>query len=710
MFIVVSLVVLLILSGRLSHLSHSAFGGAAMHKVTQCVRLIGVSIGMLGFIPASHASTIKLGQPEIYSPVQVETYFDESGDAHVQEISSDEFEGFEPLDYKKHFNLKKHNDIWLRMRVHYPERNAIVQDLAPYDWYVDIPNSLLDRVLMYEQREDGSFFPTQIAGDLVANEFWTNPSKSPLFRLRLRPGETHNVFIQINNSTRTTMTVNLVNESALFPKARLSNIIYGAISGGLLLATVYALILGFFFRDRGFLLFSAWTFVSCVTNLAYSGVLAQYMLSSSPHAVDASHGVLILLSWALSIWFVRHLCAATTSIRWQRILLFAGVLYCLAAVAFALVPRFPYGSGLIALMVPMAPMLALYTAFRSYKNNDKIAIWIIVSYAVFSLFILLIVSIIFGIVPQFVPLESIILFSQGAMVPPLLTALHARSLQQHTISLREQALGKYDALTGLLREPLLIEKIGSLGNLPVSMRSHMVLVVMDIVNLNRIALTHDSSIAEQSMLRTVIKIKRILGNIDSAARVGHSRIAFLMDHTNKEDMRAMVVELIASGLRPAKHLNPEVSLQYHFALGFLDPAHPESDESLLERLNRILDGMSNRTRRPIRFLGEHEEELKRKAQRKGASTLPGVDSVSAQSSLPPPYYLAQDAGTEENNNGNNGGNTPTEKNPPPLEATHSSSRDDSSVSNFDLDDKDTPSAHGLLKGGFGPSTIRGPFD
>lgn len=573
---------------------------------------------------ASHvfaSGTITLNKPQIEAPENVSYFLDKTGTMRVQDIIALPPNSLKPLNYKTHFNLRKHKVLWLRFNVHFPRQNAIIEGLAPNEWYAEIPNSLLDRVFLFEQKTDKSFYPTQIAGDLVANEFWTRPAKNPLFRLRLQPGQTHTVFIRVNNSTRTAVNLILANQSVIHPEKKMSSLIYGAISGGLLLASLYSLILGVFLKDKGFVIFSVYAFISLTINLAYSGVLAQYIFSTQPYIVDASHGVLILFSWGVSLVFVRTFCTALPE-RWRATLFWLPFVYFISATLFPFIDRFPYGSMLIVVLVPTAPILSLYTTFISYKNGDQIALWALTSYLLFSFSIIFIMLMVFGMVPKFTSLENMILISQAAIIPPLLAALHARTIQQQTLTLRGQALEKNDALTGLLKEKYFKQKIAFFKNSPLSVRTKTAIAILDIGNLNRIALNYGSTVSEQSMLRTVIKIKKALGDIDNVARVGHARIAFLIRNTDKEEMRTLAHELVTSGARAPKKLTPKTPLHYHVAIGFLPPIETENDALVLDELHHMLDKTLLRTRKPIRFLDEFStESSSKKEQRQTGNAL-----------------------------------------------------------------------------------------
>jgi hypothetical protein len=75
--------------------------------------------------------------------------------------------------------------------------------------------------------------------------------------------------------------------------------------------------------------------------------------------------------------------------------------------------------------------------------------------------------------------------------------------------------------------------------------------------------------------------------------------------------RAVVTDraarLIAQGLIPLAGLKPDVTLQFHIAAVLLGE-RPMEAEPLAVALGELMDSMSPRTRRPIRFLKPEETQ------------------------------------------------------------------------------------------------------
>jgi hypothetical protein len=108
-------------------------------------------------------------------------------------------------------------------------------------------------------------------------------------------------------------------------------------------------------------------------------------------------------------------------------------------------------------------------------------------------------------------------------------------------------------------------------------------------------------VIEKTLLRAVIKIKRVFGDMDAIGRIGHSRLAVLMEATDRERIGKLAVELIASGLMPSKNIKQDITIVFHFAVAMLGDYAGETD-SALPQLQALCDKMSPRTQRPIRYL------------------------------------------------------------------------------------------------------------
>jgi GGDEF domain-containing protein len=125
---------------------------------------------------------------------------------------------------------------------------------------------------------------------------------------------------------------------------------------------------------------------------------------------------------------------------------------------------------------------------------------------------------------------------------------------------------------------------------------------IDLVNHGRIREYFGAAVAEQSLLRSVIKLRRLLQDVDTVSRVGEARFGVILEGaSSRSSVTERASRLIAAGLMPLPGLKHDVTLQFHVAALLLHELPVEADDVqalLAEQLAR----MSPRTRRPIRFL------------------------------------------------------------------------------------------------------------
>jgi diguanylate cyclase (GGDEF)-like protein len=187
-------------------------------------------------------------------------------------------------------------------------------------------------------------------------------------------------------------------------------------------------------------------------------------------------------------------------------------------------------------------------------------------------------------------------------VPLLLVALFMRSRDRHSAEVREQALSTHDALTGLLAQHLFHDRLRQVVVRYRRDGESAAVMYIDLVNHGRIRELFGSAAAEQSLLRSVIKLRRLLRDVDTVARVGEARFGVILEGaSSRSSVTERAARLIAAGLMPLPGLKPDVTLQFHVAALLLNERALEADQ-VDGALAGQLAQMSPRTRRPIRFI------------------------------------------------------------------------------------------------------------
>jgi len=207
-----------------------------------------------------------------------------------------------------------------------------------------------------------------------------------------------------------------------------------------------------------------------------------------------------------------------------------------------------------------------------------------------------------GWLPASFGTQNAIVVAMAIEVPLLLVALNIRSRERHGAQIREIALSTQDALTGLLAAHLFLDRLRLVIARYNRDPDNAAIVFIDLVNYPAIKAQFGTAVAEQSLLRSVIKLRRLLRDVDTVSRVGEARFGLILEGvTSRIAVTDRAARLIAAGLMPLKGLKPEVTLQFHIAAVLLEERMGEPEE-LTRALEALLASMSSRTRRPIRFL------------------------------------------------------------------------------------------------------------
>ena len=241
-------------------------------------------------------------------------------------------------------------------------------------------------------------------------------------------------------------------------------------------------------------------------------------------------------------------------------------------------------------------------ALAAWRRGDPAGMWVFIGFAPVLLSLALAAARLFGLLQVSFATQYAIVVALGLQVPLLLVALAIRSRERHGAQIREQALSTQDALTGLLAPHLFHDRLRQVVARYKREREHVAVVFIDLVNYPHIKSHYGSAVAEQSLLRSVIKLKRLLRDADTVSRIGEARFGVILEGARS---RAAITDrgarLIAAGLMPLQGLKPDVTLQFHLAAILLDERFMEAEE-LTQALSELLRGMSPRTRRPIRFI------------------------------------------------------------------------------------------------------------
>jgi two-component system, sensor histidine kinase LadS len=359
---------------------------------------------------------------------------------------------------------------------------------------------------------------------------------------------------------------------------------------------------------------------------AYTGVAAHLLWPGFGVLGDAPQGALALLAAGAALLFVRNLIGISGRHHLIDKMVYAAGLGVLGlAFLFPVLPKGP-GLAMVAVFVAGAAFTNMWIAFEAWRRDDAVGAWVLLAYVPFTIAVCMALARLFGWLPVFFGTQYGIVVAMAIEVPLLLVALNIRSRERHGAQIRELALSTQDALTGLLAPHLFHDRLLQVVARHKRDKENAAVVFIDLVNYPGIKDHFGSAVAEQSLLRSVIKLRRLLRDVDTVSRIGEARFGLILEGvTSRIAVTDRAARLIAAGLMPLTGLKPEVTLQFHIGAVLLDERALDAPE-LVEALDGLLAGMSPRTRRPIRFL-EPETTEPASLETGPASLEPDTDSV-----------------------------------------------------------------------------------
>lgn len=534
------------------------------------------------------------GSAPVRDPAPGLEWTDPDGTATLQQVIASRG-AFQPLQPDRIHVLGAAGALWLHLRVARPAGSRT-------DWMAELALPPLDAVTLYQQDPAGAW-RGQAAGDKLAVASWPVPGRFPVFRLEVPPGQVRDVYFRIAHNARSSIPLRIASAADHSQRAQIAYLALGLVLGGLALVIAACLAQSWVYRDRVFFGYAAYASTIALALASYTGAGAHLLWPRSGTLADLAQGGLALLSAAAAILFVRDLSGiAARSPRLASAAHWAALVAPLVLAVYVAVDR-PVGTIVLGTYLALACSFNLLMAWRSWRAGDAVSLWILAAYLPLAAAVVLTLVRVFGVAPASWANQYGLVAAMAVQVPLLLVALSIHSRERHGATIRELALSSQDALTGLLAAHLFHDRLRQLVARHRRNGESAAVLFVDLVNHPRIKAQHGSAIAEQSLLGSVIKLRRLLRESDTLSRTGEARFALILERTgSRVAVTDRAAQVVAAGMMPVKGQKPEVSLQFHIAVALLDEL-AMSPAELTAGLAGLLDSMPPNTRSPIRFLG-----------------------------------------------------------------------------------------------------------
>ncbi|AMO22833.1 hypothetical protein GCM10027034_33140 [Ramlibacter solisilvae] len=566
--------------------------------------------------PAAQLEATELGR----------VWLDPAGTATFEQVLRRGGMDFTPGQPDRIHALGERGQLWMHWRL---VRN---RDDAE-SWELVFPMPTLDAVTVYQQNDKGQWI-ARTAGDSLAVSAWPAPGRYPHFRLDLPPGQVRDVYARIQHLTPANFPVELLSDTAYDDRIQVEYLGLGMAFGALLLLVAACVAQARLYRDSVYAWYAAYAVITSLCVAAYTGAAAHLLWPRFALLGDAPQSMLALLAGGAAMLFVRNLIGLAGRYRLQdQLVRAAGLAGIVLAVAYPFMAK-PAGVAMVGVYVAGATFVNLWVAWAAWRRGDVVGAWVLAAFVPLCLAVVITMMRVFGWLPVFFATQYAVVVAMAIEVPLLLVALTIRSRERHGAQIRELALSTQDALTGLLAAHLFHDRLQQVVARYRRHRDNSAIVFIDLVNYPAIKARFGTAVAEQSLLRSVIKLRRLLRDADTVSRIGEARFGLILEgELSRIAVTERAARLIAAGLMPLKGLKPEVTLQFHIGAVLLEERTAEP-EDLMDALNDLLAGMSPRTRRPIRFL---DPEHTRPVSLEPDSSILGSDSglpAAAAESVP----------------------------------------------------------------------------
>lgn len=484
--------------------------------------------------------------------------------------------------------------LWMKLRLRSP---AVLREA----WQLEVPLPVLDRVTVH-QRDAAGRWVAHTAGDTVPMRMWPRPARYPVFALQLAPGEASDIYLEVRHSTPNTVPLRVATVEAHHRNDQREYLALGVTMGTMALLLAASMLRAWRLRDPLYGWYALHALVAMLALAAFTGVAAHLFWGDAVGWVDGAGGTLALLAATLAAGIVARLGAVRTRMRgiagWLHLLCALGLLF---AVAYLVVPR---GTGVLLLATHLFSVaaLCLWAAASTWRRGDPVGLWLVLAILPMATAVVLAMARAVGLLPSFWLTEYALVLALALGVPMLFGALDSRSQERRGVELRRLAAANQDALTGLTkREPFLARLHQAIARYQRRGEGAAVAVI-EVANYGWIQKTRGAEAAEEALLRAVIKLRRLVRDVDTTGRLGENRFGLILEGVAmRRPMNSVASRLVAAGLMEEPGRPRDVVLHFHVAALVLHE-HAGPAVELLQALEGMLAEMSPRTQRPLRFL------------------------------------------------------------------------------------------------------------
>jgi diguanylate cyclase (GGDEF)-like protein len=519
---------------------------------------------------------------------------DPGGRLDVASIESRQAElpfALRPLGHK--VLLDDGDALWIRFSAKGPELEN--------HWLLEVDLPGVDGASLYYRSSAGAWV-VQRAGDGLAQSLWTQRGRFPMFSISHEVDRDVTYWLRINHA-RVPFSGGLFLRTQAFAAEQEQRALFllGAYFGLAALAIFIALANALVYRDRGFGTYVVYIAAMVLAQAGITGVGGMLFWPEMPGLNNPMTLFMPMVAGAMGVWFVRTVVSPR---QYSALLdrLTVGIIVALLAVAGfdAVMPSTP-GFELSMHMLVLCIVLVLLLLGLAIARGDRHSRWIAAGFS------LLVMGSIFplmrniGLIPSGFLTEYGMMLGSALEMPLLFYGLNRRLKEQTETRARARALAFMDPLTGLSSQRKLLTQLQTSIARAQSGRP-VALMVIELANLERLTREHGSDGADRALVLAASRLKSVVRDIDTVARVGNPHFAVLMESPcTLDEANAIATHVVAQGLRTSSALSDGATLRFHIALAMLPLANLSAQASL-QTLLKELKLISPDARKTIRLV------------------------------------------------------------------------------------------------------------
>jgi diguanylate cyclase (GGDEF)-like protein len=483
--------------------------------------------------------------------------------------------------------------LWVRFTLRQSDQDNV--------WQLLVNQPGVDDVSLY-YRGSNSTWVLQRSGDRLPQSMWPQHGRQPVLALSPQTGREVAYFLRVQHA-RVPFSGGLFlkTQTAMAEREQGTLFVLGAYFGLATLAVFVALANALVHRDHGFGTAAIYMTTMALGQAGSTGVGGMLFWPELPALNYPMAFFMPMVAGASGVWFVRTIA---TPRQYSTLLdrLAVGVILALLAVA-ALDVFVPSGIGfdLSMNLVTLSMVLVLLLLLLAMGRGDRHSRWIAAGFALIVLGGAFPVARNFGLMPSGFLSEYGLILGSALQMPLLFHGLNSRLHEQTESRARARALAVTDPLTGLGSERKLLMQLQAALDRARPGRP-LALMLVELANHASLAREHGREGADRALVLTAARLRNVVRDIDTVARVGNQHFALLLESPcTQDEANAMATQIVAMGLRHSTALPEDATLRLHVVLGML-PLPDLDARGTLEYLQQELGLITPESRKTIRTL------------------------------------------------------------------------------------------------------------